>query len=92
MDGANIDVYLDGRLIANKTTVIRFNGNDDLIIGNKHMDGRVAHFNRYGFNMNPQEVWTKYMYGSGQSDSASNYNVKVGILKNNVQKNEFKLF
>ena len=92
VDGANIDVYLDGRLIANKTTVIRFNGNDDLIIGNKHMDGRVAHFNRYGFNMNPQEVWTNYMYGSGQSDSASNYNVKVGILKNNVQKNEFKLF
>jgi hypothetical protein len=56
------------------------------------MDGRVAHFNRYGFNMNPQDVWSKYMYGSGQSDSASNYNVKVGILRNNVQKNEFKLF
>lgn len=92
VDGANIDIYLDGRLIANKTTTIQFNGSDSLVVGNQYMDGRVAHFTRYGFNMNPQEVWNKYMYGSGQSDSASNYNVKVGILKNNVQKNEFKLF
>jgi hypothetical protein len=92
VDGTNIDIYLDGRLIANKTATITITGTDSLVVGNQYMDGRVAHFNRYGFNMNPQEVWNKYMYGSGQNDSASNYNVKVGILKNNVQKNEFKLF
>jgi len=92
VDGANIDIYLDGRLIANRTATVAFIGSDSLVVGNQYMDGRVAHFNRYGFNMNPQDVWNKYMYGSGQNDSASNYHVKVGVLKNNVQKNEFKLF
>ena len=92
VDGNNVDVYLDGRLVAHKIVNIGFTSTDSLVVGNKFMDGRVAHFNRYGFNMNPQDVWSKYMYGSGQSNSASNYNVKVGILKNNVQTSDFKLF
>ena len=92
VDGNNVDVYLDGRLVANKVVNIGFAADDSLVVGNKFMDGRVAHFNRYGFNMNPQDVWSKYMYGSGQSNSASNYHVNVGILKNNVQKSDFKLF
>ncbi len=92
VDGNNIDIYLDGRLIAHKVATITIGSTDSLVVGNKFMDGQVAHFNRYGFNMNPQDVWQKYMYGSGQSTSASNYHVKVGILKNNVQTQDFKLF
>lgn len=92
VDGNNVDVYLDGRLVANKVVAIGFTSTDGLVVGNKFMDGRVAHFNRYGFNMNPQDVWSKYLYGSGQSNSASNYHVNVGVLKNNVQQRDFKLF
>lgn len=92
VDGNNVDVYLDGRLVAHKIVNIEFTSTDSLVVGNGFMDGRVAHFNRYGFNMNPQDVWSKYMYGSGQNDSASNYHVKVGVLKNNVQTRDFKLF
>jgi len=92
VDGNNIDIYLDGRLIAHKVATITIVPTDSLVVGNKFMDGQVAHFNRYGFNMNPQDVWQKYMYGSGQDNSASNYHVRVGVLKNNVQTQDFKLF
>lgn len=92
VDGQNVDIYLDGRMVSHKVVTIGFDSADSLTVGNGYMDGRVAHFNRYGYNMNPQDVWSKYMYGSGQNESASNYHVKVGILKNNVQTNSFKLF
>lgn len=94
VDGNNVDIYLDGKMVASKQVQIRLgtDAKDSLVVGNQYMDGRVAHFNRYGSNMNPQEVWNKYMYGSGQSTSASNYHVNVGVLKNNVQTKNWKLF
>ncbi len=86
VDGGNVDIYLDGRLISNhKDQPIKYDKDSaDLIVGNANTEGRVILFNRVVDNITPQEVWNNYLYTSAQGVPGSSYKINVDILKNNA--------
>lgn len=94
VDGRTIDAYVDGKLIRSKV----MDGNmpitdtEPIVIGNSMTEGKITRFRRSGGSISPQGVYNSYMVGSGESTSASDYHVKIGVLKNDTVRREITLF
>lgn len=94
VDGAMIDVYIDGKFVSNaKNTIpIEVNKSDSINYGNQYTMGNVTRFRRPATNINPQGVWSSFMFGSGQRTSISDRHVNFQITKNNSVKYDQRLF
>ena len=96
VDGITLDVYLEGKLVANKTMTgpikVTLVDNSELVVGNKFTDGKVSMFNRVTQNINPQQVWAKYVANSAQNASPSTYHVNVDLMNNNAVKSSYNVY
>jgi hypothetical protein len=98
-----VDCYLNGKLITSQQTNQK-DGNapvtpsfENIYLGNGtdgSWDCQLINFQRSPTVVNPQEVWTAYMAGNGQSmfSSLNSYGVQVGLTKNNNVTKSYTLF
>lgn len=94
VDGAMIDVYIDGKFVSNakNNTAIQVNETDSISYGNQYTIGSVTRFRRPATNINPQGVWSSFMFGSGQRSSISDRHVNFQLTKNNSVKYDQRVF
>ena len=94
VDGALVDIYIDGKFVKNvqSKTSINVNSSDSIKYGNQYTIGSFTRFRRPSTNINPQGVWSSFMNGSGQSNSVSNRHVNMQFTKNNSVKYDQRLF
>jgi hypothetical protein len=94
VEGMMVDIYIDGKFIKNvKSPVsIQTSSVDSIKYGNQYTVGYFTRFRRPAVNINPQSVWSSFMYGSGQSSSASDNHVNLQFVKNNSVKYDQRLF
>lgn len=94
VDGAMIDVYIDGKFVSNaKNSVpIVVNKTDSINYGNQYTIGNFTRFRRPATNINPQGVWSSFMFGSGQRASISDKHVNFQLTKNNNVKYDQRIF
>jgi hypothetical protein len=101
VDNQILDFYLDGKLVLssqlNGTPVITnsVNSGDTIVIGDSNIkqDIYLAKISRWPNAVDPQTAWDTYMNGNGQSNALNNmYNMKLSVLKNNIETKEFSLF
>jgi hypothetical protein len=98
-----VDCYLNGKLITSQQTNQK-DGNapvtpsfENIYLGNGtdgSWDCQLINFQRSPTVVNPQEVWTAYLAGNGQSmfSSLNSYGVQVGLTKNNNVTKSYTLF
>ena len=94
VDGSVIDVYIDGKFVNNAKNElpIQISDTDPISYGNQYTIGNVTRFRRPATNINPQGVWSSFMYGSGQRTSISDRHVNLQLTKNNSVKYDQRLF
>lgn len=95
VDGAQVDVYIDGRFVISKTSGSALNTSaaTPLTYGNKYTQGKVARFRRPATSINPQQVYASYMNGSGQSSELSNENhLSVQVTKHDAVRVDKQIF
>ena len=105
VDGQFTDLYLDGKLVKSiKLACIPVQpgsstsgDQSNTIVLSKAtapFDAYVAGFKVWPTPLTPQDVWSNYMSGNGNSMSSmfSSYGVTVGLTKDNVQQTQFALF
>jgi hypothetical protein len=94
-----VDCYLNGKLITSQQ--INQNGStpktpsfNNIILGGNTWDCQLINFQRSPIVVNPQEVFTAYLSGNGQSvfSSLSNYGVQLDLTQNNTVKSSYTLF
>ena len=99
-----VDCYLNGKLITSQLT----NQNNsppvtpsfkNIYLGNgsnagSTWDCQLINFQRSPSVVNPQQVWTSYLAGNGQSlfSSLSSYGVQLDLTQNNTITNSYTLF
>ena len=98
-----VDCYLNGKLITSQQT----NQSDgsapvtptfkNIYLGNgpgSTWDCQLINFQRSPSIVNPQQVWSAYLAGNGQSmfSSLSSYGVQLDLTKNNIIKSSYTLF
>jgi hypothetical protein len=97
VDNQFVDYYLNGKLVKSVY-------NKDVL--NKPGTGEKSHIkfgilnatiSEFKFNQqasDPQTVWTNYLKGNGQSSitSLNSFNMKVSLLKDQVEQSKFSLF
>jgi len=97
-----VDCYLNGKLIIsqqtnqNNTPLVTPSFNQ-IFLGNgtgNTWDCQMLNFERLPTVVNPQQVWSKYLSGNGQSmlPSMNGYGVKVDLTQNNTVTKSYKLF
>jgi hypothetical protein len=99
VDNQILDFYFDGKLVLSKqlagTPDITSSANaGSITIGDSSLpDIYLAKISRWPNAVDPQTAWDTYMNGNGQSNALNNmYNVKLSVLKNNIETKEFSLF
>jgi hypothetical protein len=75
------------------TTVPVYLGNSDTSTVNfTAFDAYVAKFQRFTSPIDPQTAWSTYMSGNGGNRMLSSYGINLNILKDNVQKQQIRLW
>ena len=94
VDGAIIDVYIDGKFVKNikSSNSIQTNDADPISYGNQYTLGSITKFRRPAININPQGAWSNFMYGSGQRTSISDRHVNFQLTKDNSVKYDQRVF
>lgn len=98
-----VDCYLNGKLITSQQTNQKDNSAPttpsfkNMYLGNGTngtWDCQLINFQRSPTVVNPQQVWTAYLAGNGQSvfSSLNSYGVQVDLTKNNNITNSYTLF
>lgn len=98
-----VDCYLNGKLITSQQTNQLDNSApvtpsfQNIYLGNgpaSNWDCQLINFQRSPTVVNPQQVWTAYLAGNGQSmfSSLNSYGVQVDLTKNNTITNSYTLF
>lgn len=92
-DNQILDCYLDGKLITSKQLKNTVDQNGDFILGRSNAgDIYMARVHGWDTPIDPQTAWSTYLDGNGMSASSlPNYNIQMSILKDNVEKTQFKL-
>jgi hypothetical protein len=96
IDGSIMDAYIDGKLVISKklSTPPKISAASiDLGKSGNPQDIYLAKVSRWDKVIDPQTAWNYYMEGNGISNGVlPNYNVKVGLYKDNSPTKEFSLF
>jgi len=92
VDGANMDVYIDGKFVKSTDKFTNVPGTSGLTVGNAYTQGKITRFRRITAPINPQGVWANYMQGNGQGMSLTPYHLNVQVLKDNRTQNDIRLF
>lgn len=96
IDGTIFDAYIDGKLVMSKKLATPPTTSVNVInlgLSGTTMDIYLAKVSRWDKVIDPQTAWNYYMEGNGVSSGVlPNYNVKVGLYKDNNQTKEFSLF
>jgi hypothetical protein len=97
IDSNYIDYYLDGKLVKS----VRVNGSVatpsgfiNIVPGSGSGPGpdiQLTQLYRWNVPISPQEVWTQYLRGNGESWMTTQYGMNVGILQNNAQTASFRV-
>jgi hypothetical protein len=93
VDNSYVDCYLDGKLVKSKL-VQDGNSNPPLspikdspiILGS--IQARISKFKYWNNSVNPEDIWTTYKEGNGQStimNRISSYSTDITILKDGVE-------
>jgi len=95
IDNKIMDFYFDGKLVLSKqlTGLPSLSDSAISIGGDTNPDIYLAKISRWPSTVNPQTAWDTYMQGNGQTNALNNqYNVKLSVLKDNIETKRFSLF
>ncbi len=96
VDNTIMDAYIDGKLVISKkleNPPIISQAAINLGESGQTYDIYLAKVSRWDKVVDPQTAWSYYMEGNGISSGVlPNYNVKLGLYKDNTQTKEFSLF
>lgn len=91
-----LDLYLQGKLVKSIQfkTVPSLPDTDNPVYLGGSVDANVVGFKYYPNSLNPQQVWSNYMAGNGQSalSGISSYGLNVDLTTNGSVQNTYKLF
>jgi hypothetical protein len=99
VDNSYTDCYIDGKLVKSKNMSdangppLRSVKTNGVILGSS-IDAHIAKFQYWDHIVNPEDVWSEYMAGNGQSQimkSLSSYGADITILKDGIKLNEFAI-
>lgn len=103
VDNQYVDCYLDGKLIKSLQlgclpATPPAAGAGNIVLGGvnpaNNIDAFISGFQRWTTPLNPQEVWSNYMSGNGNTTNKlfSSYGMSVALSKDNVQQSQFNIF
>jgi hypothetical protein len=91
-----LDLYLQGKLVKSIQfkAVPSLPDTDKPVYLGGSVDANVVGFKYYPNSLNPQQVWSNYMAGNGQSalSGLSSYGMNVNLTTNGTVQNTYKLF
>ena len=97
VQGQYVDLYLQGKLVKSiQLTCMPTTPGDSTVptILGGSIDANVAGFQYFPNSLTPQQVWTNYMAGNGQSalSSVSSYGLAVDVTSSGAIQNTYTLF
>jgi hypothetical protein len=94
VDNNTLDFYMDGRLVlSKKLTAPAATSQSSITMGDSgNPDIQLAMVKRDTVAIDPRTALNEYLAGNGQSTSAGKMNVKLSILRDDVEQKKFSLF
>jgi hypothetical protein len=101
VDNQYVDAYLDGKLIKSGRMGDGQNGpatptgKDIIIGGGTTFDAYISKFQHWAEPVDPQTVWSEYMFGNGQGgmkNFISSYGIDLSIIKDNIEQSKYSIF
>lgn len=97
VDNQFVDYYLNGKLVKsvyNKDALNKPGTGEKSYIRFGILNASISEFKFNQQASDPQTVWTNYLKGNGQSSisSLNSFNMKVSLLKDQVEQSKFSLF
>lgn len=97
VQGQYVDLYLQGKLVKSIQLSCMASSPGDSTVPTylgARVDANVAGFQYYPNALTPQQVWSNYMAGNGQSSlsSLNSYGINVDITSNGTTQNTYTLF
>ena len=97
VDNQFVDYYLNGKLVKsvyNKDVLNKPGTGDKPHINFGVLNATISEFKFNQQASDPQTVWNNYLKGNGQSSvsSLNSFNMKISLLKDQVEQSKFSLF
>lgn len=94
VDNNTLDFYMDGRLVlSKKLTAPAAASQSSITMGDSgNPDIQLATVKRDTVAIDPRAALNAYLAGNGQSNSAGKMNLKLSVLRDDIEQKKFSLF